>query len=254
MTIFILVNIIDICKTMRIGGVDLTFKALEQLQLGERAFVVCIGDSITEQNYHLEGKLNYVGLLTERLMERYNRKSQVFNAGKSGDSAKGILERLDVDVVRFQPDLVTVMIGINDSVQGESGIAPFQQNLKEIIARLHACGSEVLLLTQNAVDFTIHEEAAITRAAYPAYVAAIREVAASTTTPLCDIYTHWIEHTQGLTNNHLMLMHDSIHPGARGHAFIAAQIYRYLDILPNASELQHSWYSQASYYRAESLL
>ncbi|WP_214628101.1 SGNH/GDSL hydrolase family protein [Paenibacillus agaridevorans] len=211
-------------------------KVLEQLQRGERAFIVCIGDSITEQNYHLEGKLNYVGLLTERLMERYNRKSYVFNVGKSGDTSQGILNRLDEDALRFGADLITVMIGINDSVQGEAGIAQFKRNLEQIITRIIASGSEVLLLTQNALDYNIHEQAVQARTAYPEYAAAVREVAAATDTPLCDIYSHWREYVQESTNSHLMLMNDSIHPGAQGHVFIAGQIYHYLNIMPSEEE------------------
>jgi len=218
----------------------LKLRVLDQLQRGERAFIVCIGDSITEQNYHLKGKLNYVGLLAERLMERYNRKSYVFNVGKSGDTSQGILDRLDEDALRFGADLITVMIGINDSVQGEAGIAPFKVNLEQIITRIIASGSEVLLLTQNALDYNIHEQAVLARTAYPEYAAAVQEVAAATDTPLCDIYSHWREYVQGSTNSHLMLMNDSIHPGAQGHAFIAGQIYHYLNIMPCAEELERS--------------
>ena len=219
-------------------------RVLDQLQRGEQAFIVCIGDSITEQNYHLEGKLNYVGLLTERLMERYNRKSYVLNAGKSGDTSQGILNRLDEDALRFRADLITVMIGMNDSVQGEAGIAQFKRNLEQIVTRVIGSGSEVLLLTQNLLDFNIHEQAVLSRIAYPKYAAGVQEVAAATGTPLCDIYSHWCEQVQESTNCHLMLMHDSIHPGARGHAFIAEQIYRYLNILPSAEELSNKLYLQ----------
>lgn len=61
---------------------------MKKLEGGERAFVVCIGDSITEQNYHLHGKL-YVGQLTGRLMELYSRSSLELNAGISGDTTTG---------------------------------------------------------------------------------------------------------------------------------------------------------------------
>lgn len=226
----------------------MSFKVLDKLQNGERAFIVCIGDSITEQNYHLEGRLNYVGLLTERLMELYNRKSNVFNAGKSGDTTQGILERLDEDALRFRPDLVTIMVGMNDAVSGIDGITPFKHNLQQLVERIATSGSEVLLLTQNRVDFHIQEQSVLLRTSYPSYAAAIEEVALQAKIPFCNIYERWGQYVQGQTNNHLMLMHDSIHPGARGHAFIAAQLYHYLGILPRDDESNNLWYLQRTHF------
>jgi lysophospholipase L1-like esterase len=86
----------------------------------------------------------------------------------------------------------------------------------------------------------IDEQAVLARTAYPEYADAVHEVAAATDTPLCDVYSHWREYVQDSTNSHLMLMHDSIHPGAQGHAFMAAQIYQYLKIMPSAEELERS--------------
>lgn len=205
-------------------------KTLEKLAGGERAFIVCIGDSITEQNYHLQGHLNYVGQLAERLMELYNRRSRVFNAGVSGDTASGILDRLECDALRFQPDLVTVMVGMNDSAQGITNVDSFKHNLEQIVRRITDSGSEVLLLTQNRLDYNVNEASVNSRSSYPAYTAAIREVASATGAPLCDIYQKWDEHIKGNTNAHLMLMHDSIHPGVSGHALMTSALFEYLNI------------------------
>lgn len=203
---------------------------IKKLAGGERAFIVCIGDSITEQNYHLQGKLNYVGQLTERLMELYSRRSRVLNAGTSGDTTSGLLQRIERDAIRFKPDLVTVMIGMNDAEKGLSYVGEFKRNLDQIICRIVESGSEALLLTQNGLDFNINEEAVNSRTSYPAFAAAIREVASAAGVPLCDIYHKWDQHIQGNTNAHLMLMHDSIHPGELGHAFMAAELFEYLNI------------------------
>ncbi|MBP1995150.1 SGNH/GDSL hydrolase family protein [Paenibacillus eucommiae] len=206
------------------------FKALEKLANGEHALTVCIGDSITEQNYHLHGRLNYVGQLTERLMEVYYRKSRVINAGTSSDTTWGVLERLERDALRFQPDLVIVMLGINDSMQGEERIPEFKSNLESIIRNIKESGSDVLLLTQNMLDFNINEAAVVMRASYPVYIHALREVAAAEEAPLCDIYQKWGEYVGGNSNMHLMLMNDSIHPNERGHALMVQAVYDYLGI------------------------
>lgn len=207
-------------------------KAMKKLEGGERAFVVCIGDSITEQNYHLHGKLNYVGQLTERLMELYSRSSLVLNAGISGDTTTGLLARLERDALRFKPDLVTVMVGINDSAEGRTSLELFKRNLEQIVGQIAAAGSEALLLTQNTIDYNVIESAVTIRKNYPEFVHVIREVAAATGTPLCDIYAVWDNAFAGKTNDYLMRMDDSIHPNARGHELMASVLFDYLGIAP----------------------
>ena len=206
------------------------FRAMEKLSRGEHTFIICIGDSITEQNFHLQGKLNYVGQFTEKLMELYNRKSLILNAGKSGDTTWGVLGRLGRDVLNFQPDLVIVMLGINDSERGPEQLAEFKSNLVEIIRRITDSGSEVLLLTQNMLDYHIIESALIARTSYPSYIAAIREVAEDGKISLCDIYREWEKHCKENTNTHLMLMDDSIHPNPRGHTLMAKVLFNYLGL------------------------
>ncbi len=205
-------------------------KTLEKLSKGKHAFIVCIGDSITEQNIHLQGKLNYVGQFTERLMELYKRNSIVLNAGISGDTTWGVLNRLERDVLSFKPDLVTVMLGINDCHKGLEFLPEFKDNLRSIVSQIMHSGSEVLLLTQNMLDYNIIESSVTARVSYPDYIIAIREVAEATQTPLCDIYQKWGEYIKGDSNNHLMLMDDSIHPNERGHIFMANAIYDYLGL------------------------
>lgn len=207
--------------------------AIRKLADGEHAFIVCIGDSITEQNYHLRGKLNYVGRLTERLMELYHRRSRVFNAGVSGDTTVGLLNRLERDALRFQPDLVTVMIGMNDSSGERTPLDAFGRNLERIVGDIRSSGSEALLLTQNPLDFHVREGAVTVRGRYPDYVSVIRNTAAATGTPLCDICAAWEAHVNGSTNNHLMLMDDSIHPGERGHELMASVLFDYVGISPD---------------------
>jgi acyl-CoA thioesterase-1 len=211
-------------------------KTLDKLANGEHAFIVCIGDSITEQNYHLQGNLNYVGQFTERLMELYGRRSRMLNSGTSGDTTRGILGRLDRDALRFKPDLVTVMIGMNDAVSGIEHIVEFKQNLELIISRVTEAGSELLLLTQNMLNYNVNEGAVNSRKSYPAFVKALREVASATRTPLCDICQKWEEYVGGSTNDHLILMNDSIHPGVQGHALMSSVLFEYLGISPSEAE------------------
>lgn len=207
---------------------------MEKLRRGERVMFVCIGDSITEQNFHLRGKLNYVGQLAEKLIDTYGRKFLLLNAGVSGDTSWGVKDRLERDALRFAPDLVTVMLGMNDCQRGPELLPEFRRNLETIVTRIAAAGSEALLLTQNALDYNVCEPSVLARVHYPAYVDVLRRMAEETGTPLCDIGRVWEQRVGGATNMHLLLMNDGIHPGEAGHRLFAETLFDYLGITNDA--------------------
>src|SRR5215469_12221579 len=71
-----------------------------------KRLVVCAGDSITRG----QSSANWVDILQSRFAaDGY----QFVNAGIDGDSAWNVLQRID-DVVRCQPDAVTLQVGSND--------------------------------------------------------------------------------------------------------------------------------------------
>lgn len=205
------------------------FGTLKKLERGEKALIICLGDSITEQNYHCHGRLNYVGQLTERLMEKYNRKTLVLNAGISGNTTRDLLERLDEDAIRYNPDMVTVMVGMNDATWGENGLPEFESNLREIASRLTNAGIETILITQNPIDFEISSNESRLSAYLPC-VRIIRAVSAELGLPLCDIYGAWETYAAEVRAGHWTLMNDPIHPNEHGHDFIARTLFEFLGI------------------------
>src|SRR5688572_6576438 len=93
--------------------------------------IVCIGDSITGVYYHTGGRRAYPEILEVALHRAYpNARVQVINAGISGDTLKGGLARLDRDVLRHSPQLVTIMFGMNDLTR--IPVAEFKANLAEM--------------------------------------------------------------------------------------------------------------------------
>jgi lysophospholipase L1-like esterase len=70
-----------------------------------RRLVVCAGASVTLGRM----SVNYVALLEERLGARF----QFANAGRNGDLAWNLLQRLD-PIVALHPDVVVLQIGSND--------------------------------------------------------------------------------------------------------------------------------------------
>lgn len=202
---------------------------IRKLRSGEKQLIVCIGDSITEQNYHVHDRLNYVGRLSEKLIETFGRIQFVFNTGMSGGTTGSVLARLEQDALRFKPNLVMVMLGINDAAQGADNIPQFRKNYGFIIDSVKGAGSEILLLTQNYVDFD-SEPAADVRRSYPGYVKAIREIAVVCRAPLCDIHRKWKDSIDEDPNLHSYLMNDGLHPNENGHRFVAEVLFEFLQI------------------------
>ena len=200
-------------------------ETVKRLKRGEKAVVVCAGDSITQQNYHTNGFLNYAGLLAEKIPH-----ACIINAGVSGDTTEGFIKRFEEDVERFKPALVTVMFGINDATKGEKYLSKFENNLYVITKSIKEIGSEILVLTQNPIMLNVNDESINTRASYVGYSKCIRDFAKQNKIPFCDVFLSWQKHVKANPYKALGLMNDPIHPNERGHKFIAETLLDYLGI------------------------
>ena len=90
-------------------------------QLAAKEVIVAIGDSITQADTHwtVNGHKNtiqggWVTRLGNLLDRNFPGEYEVVNKGINGDTALGVLQRLDRDVVLLQPDIVVIAIGTND--------------------------------------------------------------------------------------------------------------------------------------------
>lgn len=73
----------------------------------------------------------------------------IINAGISGSRAAIGLERLECDVLSYNPDLVVVCFGLNDAQSGEKGINEYKDSLKKIFETLIEKNIEVIFMTPN---------------------------------------------------------------------------------------------------------
>ena len=89
-----------------------------------RPLVACVGASVT----HGRISVSYVSLLEARLGERF----QFANAGRNGDLAFSLLQRLDA-VVALRPEFVLLQIGTNDvNASFSAQVARRFQRLKKL--------------------------------------------------------------------------------------------------------------------------
>lgn len=81
--------------------------------------IVFIGDSITdagrmEPAYEPFGR-GYVHFAANTLLAKYpDYRLNIINTGVSGDTVRLLAKRWDRDCIEYKPDVVSVMIGIND--------------------------------------------------------------------------------------------------------------------------------------------
>ena len=168
---------------------------------GRSATIVCFGDSITN-GFGVEPDQSFPAILGRILGVR------VSNAGVDGDTTDGGLARVESDMLRHKPDVVTVEFGANDYLMGvaedEAG-----RNIELMLARIQETGARAVVLSLGA-GFWDEE-----------YEAALHEAAGSHGSPFL---TGLLD---GIANNSMMTL-DGIHPNAPGYVVIARKIADFL--------------------------
>ncbi len=217
------------------------------------AVIVCLGDSVTHGCFEMttlpDGRWEttfrpqegYAARLQRKLNALYPAAAPcVMDAGISGDSAKGGLERLERDVLSLNPDLVIVNFGLNDSGNDdvEGGLKAYAANMAAIFDRVLAAGAECMLLTPNRmcayVPASIHNEElrAIAKKCthtqndgiLTRYVEAAKAEAQARHMPVADAYAKWQAMDRCGVDTTALLANDINHPVADMHELFVEAI------------------------------
>ncbi len=189
---------------------------------------VFTGDSITQGAKWLGHARSYSQIIEERIRWELGRTHDiVINSGVSGEVMSGLLVDYDWRVGRFHPDVVSVMMGMNDCRYGNAGLSRFTAQLKELIRRIRAQGAIPVLNSTTQIDTS--EPDARGLAALPAYNMAIRTVAAEEHVIYVDHWTLWVAEHPRLDARGSWLA-NPIHPGPLGHRQIAITWLKALDL------------------------
>lgn len=116
--------------------------------LKDKSTILFFGDSITDggrgrnmDGNHILGH-GFAYMCSAKLSYEYIHKQfQFANKGISGNTVLNLLERVDDDVIKIKPDLVNILVGINDvfDVQrsgGSDAANPFMEKFKELISKI----------------------------------------------------------------------------------------------------------------------
>ena len=213
----------------KLNGVEMTEQAnkcrlIQKLEKGQQVTIVVLGDSNTELTFHTRGHLNWPYLLQEALFEKYGpNKVIMINVAKCGTGADDGLQRLDRDVLRFDPDLVIICYWCGKF-----------DEIKQIITKVRQHNNaEVLLRTPNpviAVNMPPVTPKVIPGKEWPTWSNAelaqkIVALGKEMDVIVVDHYKSWMAAADipyaGLPvtnpNKLWMRMSDSMHPGALGH-------------------------------------
>ena len=195
--------------------------------------IVFFGDSITDSLKWFNEKypygMGFVSMLTSLLHTSYQTdKPIIYNEGIGGDKTENLLSRIEKDVIEKNPDIVFLLIGINDvwhpvEAKNEPNYDGIFNRLNKIIDRIQET-SRLIILT----PFLFPTDEFFTN--LMPYFTELRkrylDLLKKRKLEYIDIYEKLKKVAD--TINHQYVTADSVHPTSVGHAIISQEILYYL--------------------------
>lgn len=208
-----------------------TNQAVSQGFLEPGQTLVCIGDSITVAP---EG---YVTTAAETLaLKLPDCPPRVVNAGANADTVTQMLARFERDVLAHEPDWVSIMAGVADTVwelQGrpdatdpsQLGNNPqqFGQAIEQMVDMAHTAGARVALCTPNHFEYHWSGEARRANCSIRAKTEYLHRVAEQESVLLMPTGEVLLTAARAAARRGqwLLLTKDGLHPDETGHALMA---------------------------------
>ena len=190
--------------------------------------IVFQGDSITDagrdkRNFHHMGS-GYPKYAAELLREAHpDTEFEFINLGISGNRTCQLFDRLYNDAIAFQPDVISILIGINDiwhrygSGRIETTDAQIELNYRSILERLKKqTNAKIVILCPFLLDCEGKDEI---RADLQTIIPMIRRLADE----FADVYIPLDEYFEDALKTQPEPKYysaDGVHPNANGSAFI----------------------------------
>jgi len=202
----------------------------ESLELKSRDRIVFLGDSITHGGHYVASFENALRCLMPE------KNLSFFNAGVSGDVAAHALERLDAEVIAQLPDVVTILLGMNDAgyrAFDEELLAHYRRDMTAIVKRLRAeTEVELVLLSPTYYDERQVAEGRIPPPGYNdtliRYGEVCRQLAEEYDGHFVDLNAPLLQATERLRtqDENATLVPDAIHPAEAGGMVMAHAMLR----------------------------
>ena len=207
--------------------------------------VVFLGDSITQNAViNSEDFKGFISLLGENV----DQNTELIGKGIGGDKVSDLLTRYRDDVIKLNPDMVFIYIGINDvwhkyDYGTGTDIDLYENGLRQIITDLKENGVEVILCTptvigENKGEFTLVnqfkdiETMEIMNNDLDDYSDVIRKLSREFDTKLLDlrkIFMQYISENNPENKSKGVLTTDGVHLNNLGSKLIADEMIRFIN-------------------------
>lgn len=195
--------------------------------------VVFFGDSITEMGAQPGG---YIRLL-EQVLGKENLADQyeLVGAGIGGNKVTDLYLRMEEDVLKKNPDIVVLYVGINDvwhkRLAGTgTDYMKYGQFYEAIVKKLQAAGIKVIVCTPSVIgerkDFSNEQDGELNM-----YSNWLRYYAKTNQLPCVDLRTAFTNYLISNNPNNQekgILTTDRVHLNATGNQFVADEIWKVL--------------------------
>lgn len=201
--------------------------------------ILMIGDSVTDCNRREESTAflgnAYPHLVASKLYLKYPElNTVVINKGISGDTSSALVKRWQVDVLDHSPDILTILIGINDvwrfydgsDVSKQVSLKQYISNVKYMIESTIKSTKRVIILS----PFYLEEDLSIPmKAQAQEYIEALRTLAKDYDVVFVDLQKAFENLMKKYSYNQLTNISDKIHPTMFGQCVIAEEILSILE-------------------------
>lgn len=223
--------------TIRMISVSVLALTLVSFMVPPKKKVVFFGDSITQAGVQPGG---YIRLMDSLIaLEKKSADYELVGAGIGGDKIYDLYLRMEDDVLKKQPDVVVIYVGVNDVWHKTSSgtgtdYNKFGRFYEAVVTKLQAAGAKVIICTPAVIgERTDHSNPQDGDLNF--YSQWLRNFAAKKSIPLVDLRNLFIQYN--LTNNPQnkesgILTTDRVHLNAAGNTLVAKEMWKVIQTLP----------------------
>ncbi len=211
----------------------------EQLIKHRPTRMVAFGSSNTERGPHAEGRYNWFDWLDLGLRKAMGPAQHAINVGISGETSTHLLARFDSAVEIYQPHIVLLTVGGNDSNPQHAITADvFKRQLGELVRRIQG-SSDTLCVLQTYYSAVEEELDPLYFKQFHAYMQIVRDVAAEEGSLLIDNLKRWELLRLDDRVAHKKLMRDALHVNPLGNMLWGMDVARAFGV--DVNEMMHEW-------------